>query len=29
MDMGIKGVVNIREYWKKYLDVILVGINES
>ena len=29
MDMGIKGVANTREYWKKYPDVIPVGINES
>ena len=29
MDMGIKGVANTREYWKKYPDVIPLGINES
>ncbi|PGO22705.1 capsular biosynthesis protein [Bacillus cereus] len=29
MDMGMKGVLNTREYWKKYPDVIPLGINES
>ncbi|OUB15108.1 capsular biosynthesis protein [Bacillus thuringiensis serovar yunnanensis] len=29
MDMGMKGVLNTREYWKQYPDVIPLGINKN
>ncbi|QWI72929.1 CapA family protein (plasmid) [Bacillus mycoides] len=29
MDMGIKGVLNTRDYWKKYSGVTPLGVNES